>query len=180
MLFRLVVGAALVVAIALTATRSGAQGQRMTLESVDFADGASIPPQFSCEGVGMSPELSWSMGPPGTQSFMLLVHDTDMNGGLVHWIVYDIPASVTGLPIATISHGPLASGAQQGINGSGSAGWMPPCPPKGSTHRYLFELYALDTALSVVGTPTQSALMPAIHGRVLAKAELLGTYTRSR
>jgi Raf kinase inhibitor-like YbhB/YbcL family protein len=174
------VGAAFGVAIALTAMRSGAQTQRMTLESVDFANGQSIPPQFSCEGPGMSPQLSWSAVPPGTQSFLLVVHDTDVNGGVVHWIVYDIPASVTELPLGAVSHGPLASGAQQGINGSGSPGWMPPCPPRGSTHRYLFELYALSTQLPVMATPTQAALMPAVRGHVLAKAELLGTYTRAR
>jgi Raf kinase inhibitor-like YbhB/YbcL family protein len=173
-------GAAVTVAIALAATRPGAPAQRMTLESVDFASGQSIPPQFSCDGPGMSPELSWSSAPPGTQTFMLVVHDTDVNGGIVHWMVYDIPASVTELPSAAVSHGPFATGAQQGTNGSGSAGWMPPCPPKGSTHRYLFELYALDTRLPVMGTPTQSALMAAIHGHVLAKAEMLGTYTRTR
>jgi Raf kinase inhibitor-like YbhB/YbcL family protein len=173
------VGAAVVVAIALTAARSEAEGGRMTLESADFADGQPIPPEFSCQGPGTSPELSWSTV-PGTQSLMLVVRDTDTNGGLVHWVVYDIPASVTELPHAAVSHGPFASGAQQGINGFGSAGWKPPCPPKGSTHRYLFELYALDTQLPVMGAPTVSALTHAIHGHVLAKAALLGTYTTAR
>jgi Raf kinase inhibitor-like YbhB/YbcL family protein len=173
------VGAAVAVAIALTAARSGAQGERMTLESADFADGQPIPAEFSCLGRGMSPHLSWSTV-PGTQSLALIVRDTDTNGGLVHWVVYDIPASVTELPSAAVSHGPFASGAQQGINGFGAAGWKPPCPPKGSTHRYLFELYALDTQVPVMGAPTVSALMHAIHGHVLAKASLLGTYTMPR
>ena len=172
-------GALGVTALLISAT-TAAQGERMTLMSPDFDNGQPIPAQYSCDGRGNSPELDWANAPAGTQSLVLIARDLDApKGPLVHWIVYDIPASTMTLPSAAVSHGPFASGAQQGTNGRGAVGWMPPCPPSG-THRYRFELFALGARLPERAQPTEAAVMADMRGHVLASAFLIGTYQRTR
>jgi Raf kinase inhibitor-like YbhB/YbcL family protein len=165
----------------LGATASAAEAERMTLTSPDFADGQPIPPQFSCEGPGTSPELRWSNVPPAAKSLALVVRDPDAPGaGFVHWIVYDLPATAPGLPQATEAAGALPTGAVEGANSKGATGWVPPCPPGGAAHHYQFELYALDTQLPPMTTPTEPALYSAMRGHILARADLVGTYQKSR
>lgn len=166
--------------VVLAARAAQAQGKRLTLRSTDFPSGQGIPPQFTCEGPGTSPELSWSNVPPGTQSLALVVRDPDApSGSYVHWILYDMPANTAGLPQGAPSKGGLPAGALEGTNGGGSKGWTPPCPPKGM-HHYHFELYALDTRLAPMKTPTEPALSAAMRGHVLDRAELVGTYNKGR
>jgi Raf kinase inhibitor-like YbhB/YbcL family protein len=163
------------------ATAAAAEAKRMTLSSPAFADGQPIPSQFSCEGPGASPELTWSDVPPATKSLALIVRDPDAaGGGFVHWIVYNVPANATGLPQATEATGELPAGAAQGTNSNGAQGWSPPCPPGGGTHHYQFELYALDTEVPLMTTPTEPALYSAMRGHILARADLVGTYEKSR
>lgn len=159
---------------------SDAQGKRLTLNSADFTNGQGIPPQFTCEGPGTSPELSWSNVPPATQSLALVVRDPDApSGEFAHWIVYDIAANTGEISQGAAAKAALPAGAREGTNGSGSKGWTPPCPPRG-THHYQFELYALDTQLPALKAPTGPALFAAMRGHVLDRAELVGTYEKSR
>lgn len=166
-------------AVLAAAPVSRAEGKRLTLASADFANGESIPPQFTCDGPGTSPELSWSNAPPGTQSLALVVRDPDAPGGnFVHWIVYDIPGNAAEIQRDAGPKSALPSGALEGTNGHGSKGWTPPCPQQG-THHYHFELDALDTKLAPMTTPTGPALFGAMRGHVLDRAELVATYQRS-
>jgi len=93
----------------------------------------------------------------------------------VHWVLYDIPASATSLP----KGGKTPAGARDGKNDWKRTGYGGPCPPIGR-HRYFFKLYALDTLLGDLKTPTKDAVVKAMQGHVLAQAELMGTYQRSK
>jgi Raf kinase inhibitor-like YbhB/YbcL family protein len=177
---RALAASALVAAVAAAASTFGAQGQRMSLTSSDFSSGQPIPAQFSCEGPGTSPELSWANVPSAAQTLALVVRDPDAaSPGFVHWIVYDIPAGTTDIPQAAEATGALPSGAREGTNSKGAMGWTPPCPPSGA-HRYQFELFALDSSIPALTAPTEPALISAMRGHILAKADLVGTYQKSR
>lgn len=170
--------AGLTLSFVLAAPASQADAKRLTITSTDFANGQSLPPQFTCDGPGMSPELSWSNVPPAAQSLAIVVRDPDApSGDFAHWIVYDMPANTVELPQGAPSKRALPAGALEGTNGKGSKGWTPPCPPKG-THHYHFELYALDTQLPHMTTPTEPALLAAMRGHVLDRADLIVTYEK--
>ena len=94
----------------------------------------------------------------------------------VHWVLYNIPPQTTGLPEA-ISPAALPPGTLQGLNDWKRTGYGGPCPPIGR-HRYFHKLYALDTVLPDLGTPTKAQVEAAMQGHVLAQAELVGTYQR--
>jgi len=152
----------------------------LQLTSSAFEHESNIPTQFSCDGRNISPELSWSAAPAGTKSFALVMDDPDapIPGGYTHWLVYNIPASANHIPENAPNQDRLPSGGIQGKNDSGKYGYTGPCPPSG-THRYYFRLYALDTELSQDSAASKASLEKAIHGHVLATAELLGRYKRS-
>ena len=96
----------------------------------------------------------------------------------VHWVLYNIPASATALPEAPTASD-LPAGTREGLNDWKRTGYGGPCPPIGR-HRYFHKLYALDTTLPDLGTPTKSQLEAAMDGHVLAQTELVGTYERAR
>jgi Raf kinase inhibitor-like YbhB/YbcL family protein len=148
------------------------------LTSADFPAGI-IGKTFTCDGKGVSPELSWSAAPPGTQSFALVVTDRDSPLGynFVHWVIYDIPANTRELPAGLSTERNLPEKAKQGLNDDGKAGYFPPCPPGNSFHRYDFVLYAVDrqTELSAA---SKKELLAAIRGHVLAIGEIIGRYRR--
>jgi putative phosphoribosyl transferase len=178
-LVALALAAGMLLAALLVARVSYAHSKHLMLTPVDFANGQGLSPQFTCDGPGTSPGLSWSNVPPGTQSFALVVHDPDApSGDFAHWIVYDIPANTTGIPEGAASKGELPAGAVEGTNGRGSKGWTPPCPPSG-THHYRFELYALDMRLPAMETATEPALFAAMRGHVLDRAQVVATYEKS-
>jgi len=90
----------------------------------------------------------------------------------VHWVLYNLPPQTTGLPEAVAA---LPPGTLEGLNDWKSAGYRGPCPPIGR-HRYFHKLFALDTVLPDLKKPTKAALEKAMHGHILARAELVGTY----
>jgi Raf kinase inhibitor-like YbhB/YbcL family protein len=150
-----------------------------TLRSPAFENGASIPPRHTSDGDDIAPALEWSGAPAGTRSFALIVDDPDAPDPKapkmtwVHWVAYDISHEAKALPEA----GRLPDGAHDGINDWKRAGWGGPRPPIGR-HRYFFKLYALDVVLGDLHRPTKAALEQAMHGHVLAHAELMGTYQK--
>lgn len=154
------------------------------LRSAAFADGDSIPARFTCEGDDVSPPLAWSAPPEGTESLALVVDDPDApdpkapKRTWVHWVVYDLPPGAGSLAEGA-SRGGMPKGARDGKNDWKRRGWGGPCPPIGR-HRYFFKLYALDESLGDRGSLTKAELEKAIQGHVLAKAELVGTYEKSR
>jgi Raf kinase inhibitor-like YbhB/YbcL family protein len=154
----------------------------LQLASPVFPPGGSIPPLHTCDGEDQAPELVWSGAPDGTQSFALILDDPDSpdpakpQRTYVHWVLYNIPADLTGLPHG-VTADVLPAGAREGLNDWKRRGYGGPCPRIGR-HRYVFTLYALDTTLTELDTPTKAELLAAMRGHVLEHAELMGTYQR--
>jgi Raf kinase inhibitor-like YbhB/YbcL family protein len=154
------------------------------LTSPAFASGAEIPSLYTCEGKDQSPPLAWSHVPRETASLVLIVDDPDAPDPRapkmtwVHWVLYDVPPSAAGLPEAVMSAA-LPAGTREGLNDWRRTGYGGPCPPIGR-HRYYFKLHALDVRLGELPRPTKDAVEKAMHGHVLASAELMGTYEKRR
>jgi Raf kinase inhibitor-like YbhB/YbcL family protein len=148
----------------------------LTLTSTSF-EGSQIPPKFTCNGAGISPQLAWSAPPAGTASFALTVTDPDASvGTFVHWVLYDLPADARSLPEGLSKQGQFADGSRQGRNDFGDLGYGGPCPPRHSTHHYLFTLYALNAKLKLAAGATCKQVEAAIEGHILARGELIGLY----
>ena len=151
----------------------------LTLSSPAFQHRGEIPKVHTCDGANTPPPLAWREAPPGTKSLALIVDDPDApdpaapTHTYVHWVMYDIPPTTTGLG----EDGAVPAGARAGLNDGKQTSYRGPCPPIGR-HRYFFKLYALDTTLGDLSTPKKDALERAMRGHVLAQAELIGTYER--
>jgi Raf kinase inhibitor-like YbhB/YbcL family protein len=94
----------------------------------------------------------------------------------VHWVLYDIPPTATGLP-GGVAPQDLPKGTREGLNDWKRTGYGGPCPPIGR-HRYFFKLYALDTVLPDLGQPTKAMLEGAMKGHILAETQIVGTYQK--
>jgi Raf kinase inhibitor-like YbhB/YbcL family protein len=148
------------------------------ISSPAFTNGGAIPSKFSCTGENISPALTWTEPPAGTQSFVLIMDDPDApTETWVHWVIFDMPVSTRNLTEGMPTNPQLSDGSLQGYTSAGSTGYNGPCPPSG-THRYFFKLYALDTVLSLPDIATGKAeAVAAMEGHILAKAELMGTFS---
>lgn len=151
-----------------------------TITSTAFQAKGEIPPKYTCEGADVSPPLRWADAPAGTQSFALIVDDPDAPDPQapkrvwVHWVLYNIPASIHELGEAIQT---LPPGTREGLNDWNRTGYGGPCPPIGR-HRYFFKLYALDTILPDLHRPTKATLLKAMEGHILGQAEVMGTYQK--
>ncbi len=151
---------------------------KMTLTSSAFSEGSQIPSEYTCDGADISPPLAWGDVPTATQSFALICDDPDApRGTWVHWVLYDLPATVTDLPTNVPPQQKLPNGAKQGRNDFGKIGYGGPCPSRG-THRYVFKLYALEAQLGLDAGATKQQVLQAMEGHVLAEGQLIGTYGR--
>ena len=154
----------------------------MIITSSAFEHNGSIPRVYTCEGEDISPDLSRSNLPAGTQSLALIVDDPDAPDPAaprmvyVHWVLYNLPADCSGLPKAVTD---LPPGTLEGLNDWQRTGYGGPCPPIGR-HRYFHKLYALDTVLPDLGTPDKKKLLQAMEGHILAEAQCVGTYQKGR
>ena len=147
------------------------------LSSPAFAEGASIPQKYTCDGDDVSPPLAWQDPPDGTQSLALIVDDPDApRGTWVHWVLYNLPAETRALPEALPSQAELPDGSQHGENSWQRLGYGGSCPPSGPHH--YFKLYALDTVLALEAGAEAGELSAAIEGHILGHGELMGTYSR--
>ncbi len=161
-------------ALALLLTTGTAAGA-LELRSPAFTGGAAIPAVYTCSGADISPPLSWSEPPAGTQSLVLTLTDPDAPAGTwVHWLLYNLPPQQRGLP-ENLTRPPAGSGT--GRNSWGRTAYGGPCPPSG-THRYVFRLFALDRRLDFARPPDAGRLRRAMRGHILEQAELLGRYHR--
>ena len=155
----------------------------LQLSSAAFSNHEAIPKRYTCHGENISPPLSWSDMPPGTESLVLIVDDPDVPNPAApqrtwtHWVLYNIPPQTYNLP-QEVGKKHLPKEIQQGLNDWKETDYGGPCPPMGQ-HRYFFKLYALDTMLADLGQPTKAALEQAIQGHCLAQMQLIGTYQRS-
>lgn len=158
---------------------AGSNSMSFKLTSSAFAEGGSIPTKYTCEGQDTSPPLTWSGAPSGTRSFAIIVDDPDAPDPAhpkmtyVHWVAYNIPATVTELAEGA-GKGGMPAGSSEGVNDWKKAEFGGPCPPIG-THRYYFKLSALDTTLDL-SKPTKHDLEDAMKGHVLGTAQLMGKY----
>jgi Raf kinase inhibitor-like YbhB/YbcL family protein len=154
----------------------------LKLTSPAFQHDGPIPEIHTCDGGDAPPPLEWSGKPEGTKSFALIVDDPDApdpkapQTTYVHWVLYDIPASIDALVAGGSG---LPDGAHEGINDFKRRGYGGPCPPVGR-HRYFFKLYALDIVLGSRGPLTKAELETAMRDHLLDQAELVGTYERNR
>ena len=140
----------------------------------------------SCNGQNVSPALSWSGEPAGTQSFALTMVDTDArNGsGWWHWSVFNIPASVHRLAAGAGSEGSkdLPAAAIQGRTDFGFSHYGGPCPPVGDhAHHYQITVYALKIpALPLDETASGAQIGASLGANTLATAKIVGRYGRSK
>jgi Raf kinase inhibitor-like YbhB/YbcL family protein len=154
----------------------------LSIRSSAFQHQGEIPKQYTCDGDDVSPPLAWSGVPAAAKSLVLIVDDPDAPDPAapqrvyVHWVLYDIPPSSTGLA-ERVSERQLPQGTRVGTNDWKRTGYGGPCPPIGR-HRYFFKLYALDTVLPESGALTKAAVEAAMRGHVIEHAELVGTYER--
>ncbi len=150
----------------------------LTISSPSFSNGGDIAEKFTCDGTDVSPRLTWTEPPAGTKTFALLADDPDAPAGnWNHWTVWNLPASLRGLPEGFSKDARLPDGSQQGLNDFGKHGYNGPCPPPGKPHRYYFKLFALDVKLDLQ-TGSKKDLEAAMKGHVLARAEWMGRYGR--
>jgi Raf kinase inhibitor-like YbhB/YbcL family protein len=148
-----------------------------------FEADRSIPTKFTDDGSDVSPALAWSGLPKGTKELALIVDDPDAPRAepWIHWVLYKLPPTVTGLPEAVPADRKLAQlgGALQGRNDFKKIGYGGPAPPKGhGTHHYRFHLYALDHALQLEPGVDNKSLVAAMSGHILDEGVLVGTYER--
>ena len=155
----------------------------MQLTSSSFTNEKDMAKKFTCDGDDISPALEWSAVPEGTKSLALIVDDPDAPDPAnprmtwVHWILYNIPATISSLPEG-VDDNDLPAGVLQGLNDWNKTGYGGPCPPIGK-HRYFHKLYALDIILPDLERPTKAKLEEAMEGHILDKAEMIGLYQRN-
>jgi len=152
----------------------------LALVTSAFRDGGPIPVRYTCDGDNVSPPLAWSGVPPATRSLALLCDDPDAPRARpwVHWVLFDLPPDRQELPEALPPAPVLPDGSRQGTTDFGRPGYGGPCPPRGGPHRYIFQLYALDTKLTLDSTATMEEVVAAMAGHMLAQGRLTGTYQR--
>jgi Raf kinase inhibitor-like YbhB/YbcL family protein len=148
--------AASATAVAVWLSIGAAEAQVFTLKSVTFQDGQIMPKKVAnnqantannpnCVGENISPQFSWTNVPGGTKSFVMLMTDPEGRGGagVVHWVAYGIPASVTGF-----AEGEVSKPSDKYVGGRGTRGvgyYTGPCTPPGTMpHHYTFVLVATD------------------------------------
>jgi Raf kinase inhibitor-like YbhB/YbcL family protein len=188
----------LLIAVAVAAQGGGGQrgaapaGPAMTLTVAGFQDGGQIPVKFSqaaqgvAPGEGFSPAISWTNTPAGTQSFVLNMHDLDVarnktSDDQAHWVVWNIPASATGLPEGVPKGSQRPDGSFQ-VSATGPMYRGPGAAATGPMHHYMFEIYALDAKVEVQPAAdafeTRANVFKAMQGHILGKAVYGGLFKR--
>ncbi len=144
------------------------------ISSSAFHQDHKVPHRYTCDGLDVSPALTWTDPPAGTQAFALVVDDPDAPAGtFTHWLLSDI----------SVDKRSIAEGQSAGLPGTndfGRRGYGGPCPPRGhGRHRYRFQLHALSRPLGLPAGFSRSRLDGALEGRVLETAVLTGWYERT-
>ncbi|GAA4243031.1 YbhB/YbcL family Raf kinase inhibitor-like protein [Dactylosporangium darangshiense] len=146
----------------------------IAVSSPVFNEGDQIPRRFTCDGVDVSPPLSFTGLPEQTAELAVLVEDPDApSGTFAHWVMWGIGPDQSGL-----GEGEVPTGAAQGKNGFGRRAYGGPAPPRGRSHRYIFEVLALSEPLRLAEGASAGDLRRAAAGKVLASGRLTGRYQR--
>ena len=152
----------------------------LMLLSPAIPPGGEIPTQYTCDGADISPPLSWSGVPAGTQSLVLGVEDPDAPSGVFrHWTVFDIPPASRGLDAGYSANRPIAA-LHEARNDFDKTGYSGPCPPRGGgIHHYHFRLLAISRPTLDLKTPAAALdVLRAAQPYVIQQTELVGTYHR--
>lgn len=147
----------------------------MKLTSPAFQDGEMIPPRYGRDFANVNPPLAIDDVPAGTKSLAIIMEDPDVPAAAGvpvwdHWIVFNIPPTITVIPEAW---------SPEGVRGKGTRGELDyggPRPPD-REHRYFFRIYALDSLLGLPEGSSKQEVLSALQGHILAEAELMGRFT---
>lgn len=162
-----------------TLEKANSATPQFNIESPAFANGAYIPPVYTCSGADYSPALLWTAPPEGTISYAMIVDDPDTPvGTFTHWVVFNIPATQVYLEEKASPNGALPNGTLEGKNDFGKIGYGGPCPPPGKTHRYFFKLYALDAMLTLPTGASKEKLVQTMRNHILGQAQMIGLFAR--
>jgi len=145
----------------------------ITVTSTAWADNTPIPEKYSCDGDDVSPPLAWEGVPEDAVELAVVVDDPDAGGGpFVHWVLFGIDPSVTGL-----EEGRLPEGASEAKSAFGKVGWGGPCPPEADdAHGYRFTVYALDEKVTADAGADFGGVLGEIEEAATAKGVLVGTF----
>ena len=151
-----------------------------SITSTTFKNEEFLPTKYSSDGEDISPPLAWVGAPPNTKTFALINHDPDapIKNGWTHWVLWNIPSSAKSLPEnVNKSQVKLPDGTIQGQNNWGNNSYGGPAPPSG-THRYFFNLYALDCELKLPNSTTKAKLEAAMKGHILKECQIMAKYSK--
>lgn len=145
----------------------------MHITSSAFANNATLPQKYTCQGQGINPPLAFHDVPTNAKSLVLIVTDPDAPSGLfTHWVLFNIPPNTK-----EIAENSYPVGAVASVTSTGNAGYVAACPPPGTgVHHYIFTLSALDAVLVLTPNISASVVESSMEGHVLAKAQLVGLY----
>ena len=155
------------------------------MTSAGFEDGGILPDKFTAPtptAFQNSPPLTWTNTPEGTVSFALLLHDPDVamnhrTDDVTHWLVHNIPGTATSIAEGAQPVAQLPDGSVQAPNQRKAPGYLGP-GARGVYHHYTFELYALDTKLTLPVDAPRADVINAIQGHILGRAILVARYKR--
>ena len=160
--------------------KTGEIKMKISLKSKVFENGELIPSKYTCDGANISPPLKWGTEIETVKTFAIIADEPDApDGSLVHWILFNIPASINQLhedvtPIRNIPEEILF-----GTNDFGHIGYNGPCPSKG-IHKYQFKIYGLDSAVHLEAGATVKEIMKQMEGHIIAEGKLIGKYKRQK
>ena len=161
---------------------AGSAPGSLILTSPAFRDGQAIPVRFTADGDKLSPPLAWTGVPERAKGMVLVIEDPDAPAPtpLVHTLAWALPGHDDELAEGALkSPGSGGEAISLGRNSFLGAEYLPPDPPPGhGPHRYCFQVFALDTALHLHGSPIRTQVAHAMKGHVIARGLLVGTYER--
>ncbi len=147
----------------------------LTIDSQSIVDGA-IGVQQSCDGLELSPQLSWDTPPDEAVTVAVVLESSDDRR--VHWLLYNVPAGVGEMPEGVHGSPQLANGARHGINDFNRIAYTGPCPERnaGEVGGYTIDLYALDLAVDLAPGATPDQLLEAMDGHILVAGRIAASY----
>ena len=168
---------------------AGPRPPPLMLSSPVLQDGGMVPDKYTAASTSpVTPPLTWTNVPATAQSLVLIVHDVDVvmqkgMGDNPHWIVFNIPATATSLAEGQTASPTLPDGSVQlsRKNAQGvvtAVGYLPFAPPPGFVHHYNFDLYALDTKLSLDTNATRAEVEGAMAGHIVGKGVIETRFKR--
>lgn len=153
---------------------TGSPATNFSLTSPAFANNKPIPVSYTCKGQNNQPPLNISSIPQGAKSLALIMRDPDaVSGEWTHWLLWNINPS-----LKELAENSTPIGSTAGTTSFDKPGYGGPCPPAGTgVHRYIFDLYALDTTLNLPASADRGQLDKAIKNHQLGHAELIGSFS---